>query len=688
MAKLFFKPAARLQRFLGRELIGDPNLALAEFVKNAYDAGASRVVLDFLVADQPRSDQVIRIADDGIGMNLEEFKTNWMRPGFSEKEAQRRRARRTGVATTARQRSAARMPIGEKGIGRLAAGRLGDVLHVFTRRNPSDRWLHVYFNWNDFQDMNIPLDRVPISYDYTTQPEAPLNETGTLLVVEQLTLNWAGNVPGRRSVGRVSSRLGRLRQDLELLISPLGGSSSDFVIELQSDYLPEHQAFVGEASPVDVEHIDYRYDFELSWDDRRGLRVHRTVRRSQDLAEEIGAKVRDTDTAWFGVGFQPRADDAVSHVGRLTAGPIKGTFFYIARQGIARRLPEMGVQPGVFLYRDGVRVEPYGNPDEDWVGVQARKASRQGYAALRPNDLYGYVSISAETNPELRDMSNRIGLLENDEYEEFLSHVRAEFRAFDDLVLREYIKPHWAETAEIVSQRVAERTVSDREVLIRDVVHDLRQPIAALSSEFRTIELVVESLDLPDDDRRRLGRALRRGRLHLRDLSRIASQFLNEDVKLDLEPTSLREVVEAAVENVAPYAETENVDVRVRVSDRKVVVVPTYLERALSNLLRNAIAAVGPDGETERWVEVRSEVKPRLALVVQDNGAGVDLATAARLFRQPVSRRGRQGVGLINVRDLLRSFGADVALTNPGEAGATFRITLSSVGELRRETRR
>ncbi len=107
-------------------------------------------------------------------------------------------------------------------------------------------------------------------------------------------------------------------------------------------------------------------------------------------------------------------------------------------------MQELGIQPGVRVYRDGVRVEPYGDPEDDWLGVQARKASRQGYAAIRPNHLYGFVAISKVRNPDLVDMTNRQGLVENEAYDEFASLMRAESRRFADVVFHEFVQPEWA----------------------------------------------------------------------------------------------------------------------------------------------------------------------------------------------------------------------------------------------------
>src|SRR5204863_1300784 len=82
---LHFEPSARLQQFLGRELIADPNLAIIEFIKNSYDAGATDVYVDLTVASRTPEEQLIRISDNGTGMTLEEFRENWMHPGFSYK---------------------------------------------------------------------------------------------------------------------------------------------------------------------------------------------------------------------------------------------------------------------------------------------------------------------------------------------------------------------------------------------------------------------------------------------------------------------------------------------------------------------------------------------------------------------------------------------------------------------------
>ena len=685
MGVLHFEPSARLQQFLGRELIADPNLAIAEFVKNSYDAGATDVYVDFQVADLRPLEQVIRIIDNGTGMNLDEFQVNWMHPGFSYKlnavPSQDRKPR----ADTPQARRDARIPIGEKGIGRLAAGRLGEKLHIFTRRHRRDPWLHVLFDWAAFKDMNMPLSKVPIEYDFETEPEEPRFDSGTIVQIKELTLNWAGRVPGRKSAGRSDSRVGRLRQDLEILVLPLEPLSEDFRVLLASD-LSEHSPFLGQVTPADMQLMEYRYDFTIEQAPAGGVRVRRKLARSKDIAEKVGKPRTTSDSVTIPSG-RPPTDDPRSHPGSLECGPFHGTMYYAPWSGSARRLQELHIQTGVFVYRDGVRVEPYGGPDDDWLGAQARKASRQGYAAIQPKQLYGFVAISKRTNPEMIDMSNRQGLVEDEAFEDFITHSRAEFRNFETIIFEEFVEPDWEGDVDRV-QKLAERTQGSSAVIIRDLVHSLRQPVAGLGTELGNLRFVLENFPIPDETRARLDEVRQRAAAHVDDLDALVTEFLEVRPEADVEPVAIRDVVAEAVAAVNNLAVTNGVEIEVDVDERTVVARPLYLRRAVTELLRNAVQAPRAKDADRRWVRITSGVANGSALItVADNGIGVDDTIASRLFREPVSTTGRQGAGLTTARDLVATFRGQIELVNPGEPGAVFQIRLPSMGDLRKELR-
>ena len=86
-------------------------------------------------------------------MDEESFETNWMHPGFSAKSPGAPAHSKESPSSTAAIREANRIPAGEKGIGRLAAGRLGKSIEVFTRSERDAPWLHVFFDWRSFDDM-------------------------------------------------------------------------------------------------------------------------------------------------------------------------------------------------------------------------------------------------------------------------------------------------------------------------------------------------------------------------------------------------------------------------------------------------------------------------------------------------------------------------------------------------------
>ncbi len=120
--RLPFRPKARLLQLIGDQLIGSPRLAVFELVKNAYDADARKVVvtIEGLDTDSPS----ISIGDDGEGMSLETIRDIWLVPAHDHREKQRRQLRRSKLN---------RLPLGEKGLGRFAVHKLGDVIELVTR---------------------------------------------------------------------------------------------------------------------------------------------------------------------------------------------------------------------------------------------------------------------------------------------------------------------------------------------------------------------------------------------------------------------------------------------------------------------------------------------------------------------------------------------------------------------------
>lgn len=128
MGKPSFNVDTHLFRELGELLVGRDSTALAELVKNAYDADASSVDVTGVGLRQGGTSSYIRIKDNGNGMTPDEFRTGFLTIAGRNKDS--------GVRTSPRFN---RKYTGQKGIGRLAAHKLAKKLEVISIPDPRAR---------------------------------------------------------------------------------------------------------------------------------------------------------------------------------------------------------------------------------------------------------------------------------------------------------------------------------------------------------------------------------------------------------------------------------------------------------------------------------------------------------------------------------------------------------------------
>jgi hypothetical protein len=79
---------------------------------------------------------------------------------------------------------------------------------------------------------------------------------------------------------------------------------------------------------------------------------------------------------------------------------------------------------GVNVYRDGFRVLPYGEPRNDWLRLDLRRVQNTDPAPL-DNQIVGFCTHLSRPEPELRDQSNREGLIENRAYNDLTEVLRS-----------------------------------------------------------------------------------------------------------------------------------------------------------------------------------------------------------------------------------------------------------------------
>jgi signal transduction histidine kinase len=166
---LTFTIESRILRELGERLVREPEVAIVELVKNAYDADATVCRISY------EPGHSISVADDGTGMTLDRFINGWMRIGTSAKEE------------TARSPLHGRRITGEKGIGRFSVRFLGSELRLESVADDPElsrrTRLTAEFDWRRF-DLNEDLGKIMVPFERElVGDDIP---TGTNLLVTKL----------------------------------------------------------------------------------------------------------------------------------------------------------------------------------------------------------------------------------------------------------------------------------------------------------------------------------------------------------------------------------------------------------------------------------------------------------------------------------------------------------------------
>ena len=117
--------------------------------------------------------------------------------------------------------------------------------------------------------------------------------------------------------------------------------------------------------------------------------------------------------------------------GRPTeCGPFSLSFAYM--QGIARDSlvpPEEHAQlakklnrhGGLYIYRDGIRVQPYGDSDYDFLDIERRRTLSASYYFYSYRRMFGVIELSGTENSRLTEKAGREGFRENKAYRQFRS---------------------------------------------------------------------------------------------------------------------------------------------------------------------------------------------------------------------------------------------------------------------------
>lgn len=411
------RPYARLLTMLGEQLIKNDRIALVELIKNSYDADATSVTVDFTDFTQQlvnTASSRIVLTDDGVGMAEPVLRMHWLNPATPIKTTAKRTSLRTGRG---------RVLQGEKGIGRFSMFKLGTTVELVTRSIGDPReWVVGYdLSFLDeadseelfLEDVEVTLaSRSPSTFD-GVNPLGLRSECGTQVSISGLRSRWT-----RASVERAYSDVARLQPLLPLVgdlgpagNSPTGPVNDSFVVSFVRD---GNDLGFGRAQANRMRRL---------FEDRAVLKVRGhfdqdslsfllEVNGQVSLLELTDAQLRNLKPYKDRFGL---ADSRVPECGSFDFSFF--VFDLLPTAPIEYRLDgdeKKEVRDHrIYLYRDGVRVLPYGDADDDWLQLDVLRGTQAASRVLSNDQTVGFAYISQELNPALRDKTNREGLIES-----------------------------------------------------------------------------------------------------------------------------------------------------------------------------------------------------------------------------------------------------------------------------------
>ena len=429
---LHFQPHARLLTMLGDQLIKNERIALVEIIKNAYDADATWVKVTFSRFGpefEIRTDSSIVVEDDGTGMTKQVLTEHWVSPATPLKKVGKQK-----VDTTAKGRKIQ----GEKGIGRFAILKLGKTISIVTRPEDEQQEYTLDLDLSAYDDDFLtrngtakPLFLKDIDMTFSTSQKAKVIRSGKMeigtRVVERLpqgTRIEISNLKGAwspKKVGDVYEDLIRLQSIFED-VADTGSkgrvrnqSPPDFDVAIHKDeafqkfpieYLAQLRQLIHDKPVIKI--TEGRYDepkqtfkfylngkakvLTLSDPEITALKIFR------DLFSQPGeaSMVRVTTCGSFAFGF---------YVFDFNRDPNSKHYLDSDDRKILKA-------HRIYLYRDNIRVYPYGDPDDDWLQIDSLRGTISAAWFLSNDQVVGHVNITQKGNPDLPDKTNREGLLD------------------------------------------------------------------------------------------------------------------------------------------------------------------------------------------------------------------------------------------------------------------------------------
>ncbi|WP_295994992.1 ATP-binding protein [Rugamonas sp.] len=555
----------------------DPSAAAPsiECFKAAYGQPKSFEEAIFNLSLAYEKSNKISVQDNGRGMSFAELKSNYLTVGTPERLKAKQDAIALTLGSTPRlqyTKTDAKLPLGEKGIGRLSAMRIGHCITVQSKGLNENNWNFLELDWRPaFNDPTLNADAPELDFQprAATCASTDVDKTGTSIFISDLQSDWS-----REKIQRIAN------SDLAKLADPFAKARANKFMEV---VYQGTSISVPTLDPEPLGHADAiveaTFRYEANGAPKLAVHInyltHKKERTLHIEGDHLRACVREE------MGTKKNAKPKFQVDGEIVAralehlGPWDLKFYWFNRGRIQRNQREIYDTQvkgfleqwagGFLVYRDGYRVYPYGERKDDWLDLD-RKALASSAYKLNRAQIVGYLRFSSIANPMLLDQTNREGFRDSTDKEalrRLLRCITAGFvRQFLEEVDRDVEQP-----IEEVKLLVSERISTSKGLAIES----LKRIQSGAPSESKNVATVMHHLEEVSD-------AWERAKLRIESFDKEIEGFIHlAGVGLMLEfiahelarvtQDTLRAVVSGKMSPQAVEAQLKTLEKRLRILD-------------------------------------------------------------------------------------------------------------------------